>query len=140
VIGDLFVFNSAIELDVEWLVVRQLDEEPIMLVVPGDSYPQNGPADVPVPGRPLWLRCGQAIWVPKQSLDLGVCVGQVTEDTLNLVKKVIAAMARGTYVTTAEQVVVDDDPEYQEHLQDVSRARLELQDTWKTIHYPGEKK
>lgn len=139
-IGDLFVFDSAVELDVEWLVVRQLDEEPIMLVVPGDSYPQLGPADVPVPGRPLWLRCGQAIWVPKQSLDLGVRVGQVTEDTLKSVKGVIAGMARGTYVATAEQEVVDSDPEYQEHLQDVNRVRLEFQDTWKTIHFPVEKK
>ena len=136
-IGDLFVFNSAVELDVEWLVVRQLDEEPIMLVVPGDSMPLAGPADVPVPGRVLWFRCGQACWIPRQSLDLGVRVGQVTEDTLSLVKKVIAAMARGTYVATAEQTVVADDLEYQYHIEDVVKARLELDALWKKIHYPG---
>ena len=138
-IGDLFVFSSEVKLDAEWLVVRQLDEEPIMLVVPGDSNPLLGPADVPVPGRPLWFRCGQACWIPQQSLDLGVRVGQVTEDTLSLVKKVIAAMARGTYVATAEQAATADDWAYQYHMADIERARVELQDTWKKIHYPGEK-
>jgi len=129
---DLFVFDTGEEAALEWLVVREHPDDPsLLLLAPGDDFPFAGPADVKLPreliGRPLTVRCGEALWVPIRFCQQRLRTGSIPVETLHLVRRKIAQLARGRADENEEQRQTDADPEYEDWLGLVARARELLQ-------------
>jgi hypothetical protein len=66
--GDLWVFPATADLPLEWLILeRDATDLARVRVVPADTNPVAGPADVVIPreaaGGPLHLRCAHARWI-----------------------------------------------------------------------------
>ena len=130
--GDLFVFHTAEDAALEWLVVREHADDPSrLLLVPGDDFPLVGPPDLELPrdlvGRPLAVRCGQALWVPLHFCQQRLRTGSVPVEALDLVRRKIAELAQGRADKSEEWRQADADPEYQVWLGLVARARERLQ-------------
>src|SRR5882762_6419956 len=67
--GDLYAFDIDVEVSVLWAVIKpHPDGDDVHLVIPADTNPLTGTADVRVPEvalcGPLTLRCDRAQWVP----------------------------------------------------------------------------
>ncbi len=130
--GDLFVFDTGEDAALEWLVVREHPDDPrLLLLAPGDDFPFVGPPDVELPrdvvGRPLTIRCGEALWVPDRFCQPRLRTDSVPLEKLRLVRRKIADLARGRTDESKEQRQVSADPEYEDWLGLVARARERLQ-------------
>lgn len=132
--GDVFVIKTDVEAAIEFMVVRELfDDKSLVLMVPmDDAHPFVGPPDFDFPksiaGRPLIARCGQTFWMPKKSLleKEGYChkVFSVSKRALSLVRAKIAKLARGMNYVPDEQLNMDCDPNYEDWIQLVTKARI----------------
>jgi len=133
--GDIYVFSATAEIGVEWVMVLQhVDDAALWFMVPFDQSPMVGTWDVPVSESsdtgPGTIRCGCGIWIHVDDLAIGSRSGFLESWYIEKAKSQLAAM-----VTTEgdEQYVRpdvdDDDPDYQEWLDEVTAAaeRLESQ-------------
>jgi hypothetical protein len=130
--GDLFVFDTGEEAALEWLVVREHADDPsLLLLAPGDDFPLAGPPDLALGrdlvGRPLTIRCGEALWVPVGFCQQRLRTDLVPLEALRLVRQKIAELARGRTDESEEQRQADADPDYEDWLGLVARARERLQ-------------
>lgn len=130
--GDLCLLGSSAENALEWLVVRAHPDDPnILLAVPTDDFPLVGTPDVPLPadvaGRLLIARCGAAIWLPTAAFLPQSRLGVIPEETLRLVRRAMADLARGRSEGDATQRQADVDPEYEVWMARVEQAGEQLQ-------------
>jgi hypothetical protein len=130
--GDLFVFDTGEEAALEWLVVREHTDDPgLVLLAPADDFPLVGPPDRTLPqdlvGRPLTVRCGEALWAPARFCQQRLRTDVVPEDALRSVRRKVAELARGRFDEGEEQRRADADPEYEHWIALVARARERLQ-------------
>lgn len=126
-VGDLYVFDIDTDVSIEWLVAREHPEDlNQVLLVPVDDFFLTGTPDLVLPvNRPLTARCGETDWFPKSLLVPTSRVGTIPDDVLKLVRRRLADLARGRAITPTD-LSVDFDPEYQDHMEDVEKARLTL--------------
>ena len=95
--GDLWVFPQTAELPLEWLILERDATDPRrVLVVPADTNPVSGPADVAVPkaapGGPLLLRCGCGTWVDSPEGDRARRTGFVEPEVVRQARERYAAL------------------------------------------------
>jgi hypothetical protein len=126
--GDLYVFATGVDAMVEWLVVRPHPDDPaLLLLAPADDFPMAGRADVPLEpefaDRPLTVRCGEAVWVPASACREHLRVGAVPDDGVALVRRKLAALARGELPEQAGGSRCEEDPEYAAWLGLIARSR-----------------
>lgn len=125
--GDLYVFDiKNDELAVEWVVVRDHPQNPNwVLVVPIDTFFLVGTPDLVLPDE-IWVaRCGQSDWFEKSMFDPTLRVGAISNDVLKLIKQRLADLARGRDINPVESSV-DYDPEYEDHINEIEKARQAL--------------
>jgi hypothetical protein len=128
--GDLYIFDVGQDVGLEWLVVRiHPDDSELLLLAPTDDFPLAGTPDLILPseivGRPLTVRCGETDWFPASVCSSRLRVGVVPEYALGLVRQRLADLARGRAIPT-EDASVDFDPEYEEWIVEIARARGSL--------------
>jgi hypothetical protein len=127
--GDLYVFDVG-DVGLEWLVVRSHPDDPrLLLLAPADDFPLAGTPDLAIPpevvGRPLTVRCGETDWFPAGLCTPRLRAGAVPENALGLVRHRLADIARGRSSEPADPSV-DFDPEYEDWVGEVARARVSL--------------
>lgn len=123
IMKNLFVFNLDTDIALEWAVVRAHPDDPdLILLVPLDDAPFVGTADVVLPvDRLLIARCGESDWFDLSVLSRGVCLGEVP---VQPIRQRLAELVRGRIVQS--RPAIDADPEYEQLLRDIQRAREEL--------------
>ena len=134
VAGDLYVFSATAELGVEWaIVVQHVDDAALWFIVPFDQNSMAGTWDVVVTesseGGPGTLRCGRGIWIHAEDLTIGLRSGFLESWYIEKAKSRLAAMVAADCDDPFVRPEVDDDPDYQEWLDEVTAAaeRLESQ-------------
>ena len=130
--GDLYVFDSAEDAALEWLVVREHPHDrDLLLVAPADDFPLAGTPDVMLPhelvGRPLTARCGEALWLPRGWCAPRLRVGTLPQEALSLVRRRLADLSRGRASGNDDQRQSDLDPEYEYWIGLVEQSRELLQ-------------
>jgi hypothetical protein len=120
--GDLWVFPQTADLPLEWLVLeRHPTDSRRVLVVPADTNPVSGPADVAVPKTapcgPLRLRCGYGTWVDSPEGGRARRTGLVEAEVVQQARERYAALKAEPGGGEPETV----DPEYEDWVDDVVR-------------------
>jgi hypothetical protein len=128
--GDLYVVGGLRGAHVEWLIVGAHPDGPGLLkVVPVDDFPLVGTLDIWFSGdlaeRPLVARCGESDWVPSRLFISAMRVGILSRRATELVSQRLADLARGRRIPSAA-TAIDSDPEYEDWIFHVSRARFHL--------------
>jgi hypothetical protein len=133
--GDLFVLAATAELPVEWAVLERRPGRPgfsgragELLVVPADTQPSAGSADVEVPaaspGGPLSLRCRFGVWVDAGLFAAAKRSGSLSPETVAEALQRFRRVEAGTLDPSPLAEEVDADPEYVDWIRDVpERAR-----------------
>lgn len=129
--GDLYVLGTAEDAAVEWLVVREHPDDPnLILLAPADDFSLAGASDeilpVEVIGRPLVVRCGESCWVPAAACPERLRVGTLSEEAVRLVRRHLAAVARGESMA-GDSGQDDADPDYVAWMELVARSREGVQ-------------
>jgi hypothetical protein len=130
--GCLYVFNTGPAAAIEWLVVREHPDDPgLVLLAPADDFPLVGRSDVPLKPefleRPLTVRCGESAWVPATACPEHLQVGTVPSEAVTLVRRKLAALARGSVPDEPGALRIDLDPEYATWLEQVALARQAIE-------------
>lgn len=115
--GELFVLRQMAQFPLEWAVVaRDPDDPALLLVVPADTLPETGSADVRLPARatagPLSLRCGFPVWVPEDFLLQGVRSGRLADTDLARARRLLDEIEQGRPTGTPFEQETEDDPDY----------------------------
>lgn len=127
--GDLFVLAATADLPVEWAVLeRRAEARGSVLVVPADSNPLVGTADVEVregnPGGPLSLRCRFGLWLDALLFDPRLRSGVLTPETVAEALDRCRQVELGALEPSPLAEEVDVDPEYMDWIREVpERAR-----------------
>lgn len=127
--GDLFVLPATADLPVEWAVLERRSEgRGKLLVVPADTNPLAGAADVEVgeedPGGPLSLRCRFGVWLDAVWFDPELRSGTLAPKTVAEALDRHCQIESGMLEPSSLAEEVDADPEYQEWMREVpERAR-----------------
>jgi hypothetical protein len=121
--GDLFVVRDLAEFPVEWAVLARNPRDPsLLLVVPADSHPATGSADVRVPARssggPLNLRCGFAVWLPGSFFESGLRSGKLEAADVSRAESRVDELERGELQGEQLGHETDRDPEYLDWIAD----------------------
>jgi hypothetical protein len=130
--GDLYVLALPIGAAVEWLVVAETagPEGGRLLLIPGDTNPLLGSADVEVPagepGGALYLRCRHGLWVAAGVLAGAKRSGRVAAARVERARRTWKAAEEGSLRVGASAAEVDADPEYQDWADEVAAARAAL--------------
>lgn len=122
--GDVFVLPATSELPVEWVVLeRRSDTSGKMLVVPADTNPFAGTADVEVAaealGGPLTLRCGFAARLDARLFDPELRSGVVGPETVALALQRCREVESGALEASPLAEEVDVAPDYLDWLREV---------------------
>jgi hypothetical protein len=135
--GDLFVLAATSGLPVEWAVLDRRTGRPgfsgkagELLVVPADTQPLTGSADVEVPagapGGPLSLRCGFGIWVDAGLFAAATRSGALSPETVAEALQRSRRVDAGTLEPSPLAEEVDADPEYEDWIRDVPKQARDL--------------
>lgn len=134
--GDLYAFRETAVEGIEWVAILQNREDvDLWFTVPFDQNPMVGTWDVEVSSfsdsGPGTLRCGRGIWIHAKDLVLTDRSGFLETHDVEHARARLAAMV-GEDVPVTFQPHVDDDPDYQEWLDELSRAAERLQSRFRT--------
>jgi hypothetical protein len=131
-VGQVLVLPELSEPRLAWAVLRQeAGATERRLLVAADVNPLVGSGDVAVPGPgsgSLTLRCRFAAWVSEQELRVTQLLGTLTPEALALAESRRQAVEAGHPVGTFSEQEAEEDPEYQDWIEDVVRpaaGRLE---------------
>ncbi len=126
--GDLFVLSDTE--DLEWAVIEGSADGCYLLVVPADTDPQMGRADVEVPtlapAGPLTLRCRFENWLEASDLAPEMRTGFLEPGIVERVRRKRAEIELGTLTGSVFEEEVDGDPEYEDREQELKAAQLKL--------------
>lgn len=140
-LGEIYLFIATSELPIEWVVVDQDPADPGYLrVVPIDTHPQVGSADVAVPAwdsyewgqagdgsESMSVRCGFSVRLAVEAFDPELCIGCLEAGDLERVRRKRDQIADGCLKPTQEELEVDSDPDYEDWREEVlTKAQLEL--------------
>lgn len=122
--GDLVLFTETAGFPIEWAVLGRDPGRPgRVLVVPADTNPKAGPADVEVtedsPVAPLTLRCGFGVWINEARLGAARRTDVLDPQDVSAARRVWEARERGEPVGSLLAEEVDADPEYRDWIEDV---------------------
>jgi|SRR5436853_3492781 len=122
--GDLFVLPATAELPVEWVILeRRSEASGKLLVVPADTHPLAGTADVEVdaeaPGGPLTLRCGFAVRLDARLFDPELRSGVVGPETVALALQRCREVESGALEASPLAEEADVAPDYLDWLREV---------------------
>lgn len=128
--GDLYVLDAGQEIGIEWLVVRRHPDDPkLILLAPVDDFPLAGTPDLILPddgaGRSMTVRCGETDWFPETLCIAQLHVGTISGEGLALVARRLADLVHGRRLTS-EVPESDFDPEYEDRMAEIARARVAL--------------
>lgn len=127
--GDLYVLPATAAYPVEWLVVGPGGEDGCYLMVPADTHPLAGSADVAVPagslGGPLLLRCRFGAAVDADLLASGRRTGMLEGSFVERVRHQLRALAAGEPVGSVLEREVDEDSAYREWIEEVVKPARE---------------
>src|SRR3954453_8904882 len=98
--GDLYWFRHDTEATVLWAVIKpHPDPDDLHLVVPADTNPLSGSADVRVPEKalcgPLTLRCDRGQWLPREGFGVGRRVGYLEDIYVAWASAMLARLVTG---------------------------------------------
>jgi hypothetical protein len=140
------VFRAPAAIGVQWAVLLAHPDDPALLfAVPADDNPLAGTGDLDVPAvaacGPLTLRCGHGLWIPAADLAREPHTGFLEEEYLQQARQLLARLTAAGVESTPAQQDVDDDPEYEEWLEQIEAAR-EAVAAWlhepAVIHFPDD--
>jgi hypothetical protein len=122
--GDLFLLPEAIDILVNWALLRQDEQDPQKLyAVPADDHPLAGSHDMKLPETslcaPLTLRLGLGQWFHEVDFDPALRCGVLEEEFIQQALARIDEMIKGAYTPTADERAIDADPEYQAWLRQI---------------------
>lgn len=123
--GDVYVLAADTSPALEW-VVLDLEDDGGVLVVPADTRPFAGRADVAVPedapGGPLTLRCGHAVTLPSHAFDPNLRTRHLASDRHERALDVLRREEQGTLEGSPLEEEIEHDPVYTEWLAEVASA------------------
>jgi hypothetical protein len=130
--GDIYTFAATAGLGIEWAVVRQhIDDAALWFIIPLDQNPYAGTWDVAVSefseAGAGTLRCGRGIWIHADDIDKGSRSGFIEPDYVDEATQRLAAMVQGEVNSHIHRPDVDEDPEYQEWMEEVTAAAEKLE-------------
>lgn len=122
--GDLVLFAETAGFPIEWAVLGRDPGRPgLVLVVPADTNPKVGTADIEVtedsPVAPLTLRCGFGVWIGEARLSAARRTDVLDPQDVSAAMRVWEAQERGEPVGSLLAEEVDADPEYRDWIEDV---------------------
>lgn len=125
--GDLFLLSATADLFIEWAVItRHRWATAYLLVVPADTHPLVGSADVVAETNGdtgvLRLRCGFGVWLTAGWLDPSLRSGRVENAALQRAQGQRQALELGTLTQTPGSGEIDDDPAYRQWSRELRRA------------------
>lgn len=126
--GDLYWFTHDTEATVLWAVVKpHPDGEDLHLVVPSDTNPLSGSADVRIPEQalcgPLTVRCDRAQWLPREGFAVGKRVGYLEDIYIAWASTMLGRLATGEPLPVDEGArQIDWAPEYRNWIRTIARA------------------
>lgn len=119
--GDLYVLERAGDRPLEWAVLYRAAGR--CLVVPADSFPLTGSADVAVDrglaSGPLRLRCTFAVWIDAADLDARERSGFVEPSVVEKARTKVAAVEDGAVSALPSELEADRDPEYEDWIDEI---------------------
>ena len=131
-VGQVLTLPELGEPRLAWAVLRQEKDERHLLVA-ADVNPLVGSGDVAVAGPvggSLTLRCRFVVWVSARELGVTTLLGTLSPDALSHAESRWQAMEGGRRVGTFSEQETEEDPEYQDWIEDVVRpavGKLEAQ-------------
>lgn len=126
--GQVLVLPELREPRLAWAVLRrEAEESDRLLLVAADVNPLVGSGDVAANGPgigALTLRCRCAVWVHERDLGATTRLGTVPPEALALADSRWQAIAAGRPIGTFSEQETEEDPEYQDWIEDVVRPAL----------------
>ena len=119
--GDLVTIPGGVESgDVEWAVL-ETDERGRLRVVPADTSPLQGSADVQAPNCRV-LRCALATWLDTTAIARASRTGTLDADTLAAAQDRCHLLKQGRLRVSPQALETDLDPEYKQFLRGAETA------------------
>lgn len=130
--GDLYMFPVTAAEGIEWAVVlRHRDDPEIWFIVPYDQYPLYGTWDVATSPEsdagPGTLRCGRGIWAYAEDMVIGERSGFLEPEDVLQARLRLGVMVGGDEKLIPMRPEVDDDPDYEEWMDELARAACRLE-------------
>lgn len=126
--GQVLVLQELGEPRLAWGVMRRdAGETARLLLVAADVNPLVGSGDVSAAGPaagPLTLRCRFAVWLSERDLGATTLLATLPPETLSLAGSRLQAIAAGQPVGTFSEHETEEDPEYQDWIEDVVRPAV----------------
>jgi hypothetical protein len=144
-LGDVYVLEATRDYPVHWVLVTHDPADPaLLLAVPADGNFLVGSADVALPEGAavgaLTVRCRFGVWIASAHLETRERVGVIEERVVSQAHEKWSDLGNRGVVGTVLEREVDDDPEYQEWVEDVLRPARETLLEKKVGASSGEKK
>ncbi len=131
-VGDVFVFPGAALLAFRWAAVLKHPDRPLLFLVPADTAPFVGSADVEVPrqelGGRMVLRCALGLWAEESVFRPERRVAWLEPTYVGRAQAKLEQVARGRLDGTAGQRETDASPAYDDWLEQVSAAVEDLRE------------
>jgi len=125
-----------------WGVVRREGEKkPRLLLVATDVNPLVGSGDIAATGPatgPLTLRCRFAVWVHEQEIGAATLLATLPPEALSLADSRLKAIAAGQPVGTFSEHEAEEDPEYQDWIEEVVQPSIEKLAARAGVEAPSE--
>ena len=144
-LGDVYVLEATRDYPVHWVLVAHDPADPgLLLAVPADGNFLVGSADVALPEGAavgaLTIRCRFGVWIADAHLHPRERVGVLEDRVVSQAHQKWGDLGNRGVVGTVLEREVDDDPEYQEWVEDVLRPAREALLEKKVDASSGEKK
>jgi hypothetical protein len=127
-VGQVLILPELGEPRLAWAALRQeAGEHERRLLVAADVNPLAGPGDVAVTGPAvgsLTLRCRFAVWVSDHELVAAILLGTLPPEALSRADSRLRAIEAGRPVVTFSEQETEEDPEYQDWIDDVVRPAV----------------
>jgi hypothetical protein len=129
-VGDIFLFPGATLLAFRWVAALKHPDRPLLFVVPVDTAPFVGSADVEVArqerGGRMVLRCASGLWVEMSAFQPELRVAWLEPSYVKRAQAKLEQVARGRLDGTAGQRETDASPAYDDWLEQVGAAVEDL--------------
>jgi hypothetical protein len=140
-VGQVLTLPELGEPRLAWAALRrEKGEQERLLLVAADVNPLVGPGDVAVTGPAvgsLTLRCRLAVWISDRELGTATLLGTLPPEALSRADSRLQAIEAGRPVVTFSEQETEEDPEYQDWIEDVVRPAVGKLVARVSFHAPG---